>query len=176
MLQYTNILIHHLLKAGERTRTSNYDYVNLNLVVFRVSDLMRSKFQCSENSFITLLKTLYILDNSEQMKGKFKLVRIKSKLDDPANNIMINYFFKGKIQCELQLSIQEPLGKEKHYYAFSHFVYELCRGKFGVIAECTIMISQLDPMVTACKKSYYQEKEEPPLLQSTAKSKKTSKE
>ena len=49
---------------------------------------------------------MYLLENDESMKGKFKLVRIKNKLDDPANNIMINYLFMGKITCELQLSIQ----------------------------------------------------------------------
>jgi hypothetical protein len=130
-------------------------------VSFRVSDLLRSKLQCSESSFISLLNTMYHLDNSEQMRGMFKLVRIKNKLDDHTSNIMINYLFMGKIQCELQLSIQESKGKEKHYYAMSHFVYELVRGKFGSIAECAIMVSQLDPMITACKQPYYQEKEAP---------------
>ena len=42
---------------------------------------------------------MYLLDNSETMKGKFKLVRIKNKLDDPSNNIMINYLFMGRVQC-----------------------------------------------------------------------------
>ena len=28
---------------------------------------------------------------------------------------------------------------------------------FGSIAECAIMISQLDPMIEACKKDYYEE-------------------
>ena len=32
-------------------------------------------------------------------QDQFKLVRIKNKLDDPANNIMINYLFMGKVQC-----------------------------------------------------------------------------
>ena len=57
------------------------------------------------------------------MEGKFKIVRIRNKLDSPANNVMINYLFMGKVQCELQLSIQDAKGKEKNYYAFSHFVY-----------------------------------------------------
>ena len=57
------------------------------------------------------MKTLYLLDDSEDLIGKFKLVRIKNKLDDPANNIIINYLFLGKVQCELQLSIQEAKGK-----------------------------------------------------------------
>ena len=101
---------------------------------------------------------MYIFDNSNVMKNKFKLVRIKNKLDAPANNIMVNYLFMGKVQCELQLSIQEAKGKEKNYYAFSHFLFELTRGKFGPIVECAIMISQLDPMITACKEDYYREK------------------
>ena len=77
---------------------------------------------------------MYLLDESSSMKDKFKLVRIKNKLDEPANNIIINYLFMGKVQCELQLSIQESKGKEKNYYSFSHFIYELTRGKFGVIS------------------------------------------
>lgn len=40
-----------------------------------------------------------MMDDSDSMEGKFKLVRIKNKLDDPSNNIMINYLFMGKIQC-----------------------------------------------------------------------------
>jgi hypothetical protein len=99
MLSYTNILIHHLLQAGERIYTVEKTWSNINLVSFRVSDLMRSKLQCNESSFISLLNTIYLLDNSECMRGKFKLIRIKNKLDDPANNIMINYLFMGKIQC-----------------------------------------------------------------------------
>ena len=70
-----------------------------------------------------MLKTMYSLDDNPNMKGKFKLVRIKNKLDDPASNIMINYLFMGRVQCELQLSIQEPKGKAKNNYTFSHFVY-----------------------------------------------------
>jgi len=34
----------------------------IDLVVFRLGDLMRSKVYCTESSFISLLKTLYILD------------------------------------------------------------------------------------------------------------------
>ena len=126
MLKYLNILIHHLLKAGQKVFSLKKLIImssNFNLITFRVSDLMRSKYQCSESTFISLLKTVYTLDNCENMEGKFKLVRIKNKLDESANNIMINYLFMGKVQCELQLSIQEVKGKEKNYNFFSHFVY-----------------------------------------------------
>jgi len=29
----------------------------------------------------------------------------------------------GKVQCELQLSIQEATGRQKNYYAISHLLY-----------------------------------------------------
>lgn len=45
------------------------------------------------------------------MQDIFKLVRIKNRLDGSANDILINYLFMGKVQCELQLSIQETKGK-----------------------------------------------------------------
>ena len=42
---------------------------------------------------------MYLLNDREEMKGKFKLIRIKNKLDESTNNIMVNYLFMGKIQC-----------------------------------------------------------------------------
>lgn len=80
MLKYLNLLIHNLLQAGIGIYTDK-GFQNINLIVFRVSDLLRSKLQCTEAQFISLLQTMYILDGSEEMKGKFKLVRIKNKLD-----------------------------------------------------------------------------------------------
>jgi hypothetical protein len=91
----------------------------------------------------------------------FRLIRIKDKLDDKDNNIIVNYLFMGKVECELQLSIQELNKKEKHNYTFSHFLYELTRGMFGPISECSSIISQYDPTLTACKEKYYQQKRNP---------------
>ena len=73
-------MIDHLLKAGKDMLTCKGKQ-DLNLVVFRVSDIMRAKYECSENSFISLLRTIYLLDNEPRMKDKFKLVRVKNKLD-----------------------------------------------------------------------------------------------
>jgi hypothetical protein len=92
------------------------------------------------------------------MKDKFRLVRVKNKLNQKDNNILINYMFLGKVQCELQLSIQDMKEKDKNYYAFSHFLYELTRGKFGVITECATVIAQHDPIVNSSKDSYYRAK------------------
>jgi len=75
---------------------------DINLVVFKIGDLMRSKIHCSETTFIRLLKTLYIIEETDtrgNSKPLIELVRIKNKLDSKDNNILINYLFMGKIQC-----------------------------------------------------------------------------
>ena len=89
-------------------------------------------------------------------------MRIKNKLELKDNNILINYLFMGKIQCELQMSVQNmSSGKELKYYTFAHFLYELTRGKFGVFAECATIISQHDPIVSSSASAsdlYYEPK------------------
>ena len=102
---------------------SDYNEYNINLLTFRVGDLLRSKLQCSETSFIKVMNTLINLDSSKEMEGKFKLVRIKNKLNMRDNNVLINYMFMGKVQCELQISVQKMNDKDKHYYEFNHFLY-----------------------------------------------------
>ena len=64
MVEYLSALIHHLLKAGKLFDDYDRFIANVNLLVFKVSDLMRAKFKCSESSFITILKTMYILDEN----------------------------------------------------------------------------------------------------------------
>jgi hypothetical protein len=84
------------------------------------------------------------------MERKFKLVKIKNKLNQKGNNILINYMLLNKVQCELQVSIQKMPKKDKNYYAMSHFLYELTRGKFGVLTECATIVCQHDPIVSDC--------------------------
>lgn len=151
MQQYVSELIRMLVEVGSiEIHSTDTDFrseynsqpkivktekEDINLVVFKIGDLMRSKIHCNEATFIRLLKTLYILDEAED-KGEplFELVRIKNKLDTKDNNILINYLFMGKVQCELQISTQSISGKEEHYYNFNHFLYELTRGQFGVLS------------------------------------------
>ncbi len=135
-----------------------YFKYNVNLLTFRVGDLLRSKLQCSEKSFINIMNTLNLLDNSKQMQGKFKLVRIKNKLNLRDNNVLINYMFMGKVQCQLQLSVQKMDDKDKHYYEFCHFLYQLTRGKFGVLTECATIICQHDPIINSSTDAYYRPK------------------
>lgn len=49
-------------------------------MVFRVGDLLRSKFECDETTFINVITNLNILDNSKDSDGRFKLVRCRNKL------------------------------------------------------------------------------------------------
>ena len=52
------------------------------------------------------------------------------------------------------------------YHTFSHFLYQLGRGRFGALAECGIMVSQLDPMITFGdnKNGYYTQKKAKPVV------------
>lgn len=86
------------------------------------------------------------------------MVRLKNKLNQKDNNVLINYMFLGRVQCELQLSVQQTKGKAKDYYNFNHFLYQLIRGKFGAITECAIIVSQHDPVVNSCRDDYYRPK------------------
>lgn len=130
----------------------------INLVSFKIGDLMRSKIHCNQATFIRMLKTLYILDETEDKSIKFlQLVRIKNKLDSKDNNILINYTFMGQVQCELQMSIQQISGKQQHYYSFNHYLYELIRGKFGVLSQCATIVSQHDPIIAASSQKIYYE-------------------
>ncbi len=54
------------------------------------------------------------------------------------------------------MPIQDMEKKDKNYYAFSHFLYELTRGKFGVLTECATIVCQHDPIVSPSTTSYYQ--------------------
>ena len=56
------------------------------------------------------MKTLYNMDENDNSKF-FKLVRIKNKLDSRDNNVLVNFMFMGKVQCEMQISTQNLGGK-----------------------------------------------------------------
>jgi hypothetical protein len=104
------------------------------------------------------MEIINLLDISKKMEGKFKLVRIKNKLNMRDNNLLINYMFMGKVQCELQLSVQKMNEKDKNYYEFNHFLYELTRGKFGALTECATVVCQHDPIIDSSKDAFYRPK------------------
>jgi hypothetical protein len=47
----------------------------------------------------------------KEFSKKVNITRIKNKLDEKDNNIIINYLFMEKVECELQLSTQSPSKK-----------------------------------------------------------------
>jgi hypothetical protein len=76
-------------------------------------------------------------------------VKIKNRLEDKSNDILINLFFKERILCEIQLGIfKEVNDKEKLYSEFNHFLYELIRSEFGVLSALGNVVAQYDPIVS----------------------------
>jgi hypothetical protein len=61
MIKYINILIDKLINAGKSVFV-DFEEKTINLVSFRIGDLMRARLQCSEQGFINILKSLYALD------------------------------------------------------------------------------------------------------------------
>lgn len=73
----------------------------VDLVSFKVGDLVRGRFACSESEFLRIYKN--IIEVSEQRPEVLKIVRIKNRIDQKENDIMLNLFFMNRVQCELQL-------------------------------------------------------------------------
>ena len=64
-----------------------------------------------------------------------KMSRIKNRLETENNDILINFFFGCKAECELQLSVLSSEKKdEKNSSKFSHLIYEIVRAELGPIS------------------------------------------
>lgn len=98
----------------------------MNLVTFKVGDLLRARYSCEEHEFVAVLGLLYKME--ELNSGYLRIVKIKNRMFGKDNDILINFFFRSTIICELQLSIhKEENKKERLYSDFNHFIYELKR-------------------------------------------------
>ena len=77
-----------------------------------------------------------MLYKMEELDSNFlRIVKINNRMFQKDNDILINFFFRNKIICELQLSIHKEFNrKERLYGDFNHFIYELKRSEFGIIA------------------------------------------
>ena len=162
--RYLNQLIHTLLRlpiqAAEKIYENQFciqknkdmaqfhrsSIKEVNLVTFKVGDLLRAKYSCHQYEFVSILNLLYTI---EQKNSKFlKIIKIKNRMFQKDNDILINLFFKSKVICELQLSIfKQQKKKERLYGDFNHFIYELKRSNFGIISEISNIIAQHDPIV-----------------------------
>ena len=78
---------------------------------------------------------------SETNPEKLKIIRVKNRLRQGTNDILINIEFNNAVICEIQL---EVISKSKSKFArcsnaFSHYIYEMKRSIFGPITElCNI--------------------------------------
>lgn len=68
---------------------------------------------------------------------KMKIVRIKDRLKQGTNDILINVKFNSLIICEIQLHV---VNKTKSKFIqcsnkFSHYIYEIKRSIFGPLSE-----------------------------------------
>lgn len=77
-----------------------------------------------------------------------KIIKLKNRLEDNNNDILLNIFFKEKVICEIQLGIFKEVNKKESLYSqFNHFLYELKRSEFGVLSALSNTIAQHDPIV-----------------------------
>jgi hypothetical protein len=116
------------------------EFKDFELVTFNISDLLRCK--CSG----TLSEIKAVWDKIKKYP-KFKVYRVKNRLDTSNRDFLVNVQFIGTpILCEIQLAIiDKAIIDEKAAYLnhFSHFIYELSRASYGPIAEAVIINSYL---------------------------------
>ena len=112
---------HHFIKNA-RTNLEK-----INLVTFRVFDLLRCKCTSGEEEII------YLVEDFERKDKKcegFELVRVKDRLSQGTRDVMINGKFGNGPVCEIQLAICSSADiKQDLLDKYNHFLYELKRSK-----------------------------------------------
>jgi len=78
---------------------------DVNLITFKVSDLMRCKCSSRESEILRILSIIKKL--GEEKQDLFKIVRIKDRLEMNTRDILINILFMNKILCEIQLAVND---------------------------------------------------------------------
>ena len=73
----------------------------MSMVTFKIGDLMRGRIKSAEKKIISVYSKLKQID--EYCPNILKIIRLKDKLDDKDKNLLLNFQFNTKIQCELQL-------------------------------------------------------------------------
>jgi len=91
---------------------------------------MRCKISSKEKEIYCLFK--YLLEVSEATPDNFKIVRIKNRLKEGTNDILLNIRFNKTHICEMQLAINSDQSNFiKCSNKFNHYIYELKRSIFG---------------------------------------------
>jgi hypothetical protein len=103
IISYLNKLIHTLSFIG-RELHREYDLEHTqnwktppNLLTLRQGDLMRCKCSSREAEILMLYQSLQTM--SRQAPNKIKIIRVKNRLRQGTNDILINFRFKNKYLC-----------------------------------------------------------------------------
>lgn len=83
----------------------------VNLITFKLSDLLRCKIHSNEEEIIWLVK--YLIHQSQHNRDKFKIVRIKDRLGMGTRDIMINGQINRGLTCEIQLAVTSTSDKKQ---------------------------------------------------------------
>ncbi len=77
---------------------------------------------------------------SDMMPDKFKIIRIKNRLEQGTQDIMINAKFNNLINCEVQIAVNTSQSEfMRCSNKINHFIYELERAQFGPLMEmCSV--------------------------------------
>jgi hypothetical protein len=77
---------------------------------------------------------------SEEKPQKFKIIRIKNRLEQGTQDIMINAKFNDLINCEVQIAVNASQSEfMRCSNKINHFIYELERAQFGPLMEmCSV--------------------------------------
>ncbi len=77
---------------------------------------------------------------SDQFPHKFKIIRIKNRLEQGTHDIMINAKLNNLINCEVQIAVNTSQSEfMRCSNKINHFIYELERAQFGSLMEmCSI--------------------------------------
>ena len=75
-----------------------------------------------------------IVKESNSNPERFKIIRIKNRLKNATNDILINAKFNNTINCEIQIAVN-ALNSDfmECSNKINHYIYELERSRFGPI-------------------------------------------
>ena len=141
-----NKQIHLLLKSIEELKkqvtqektmieSPFFENVDINLVTFKIGDLMRCKCISNEDEIVRILEVLKTL--SEMWDNKLiKIIRVKNRLESGTRDVLINIMFNEICPCEIQLAVASNQDQKQSYFdKFNHFLYEIRRAYLGPIME-----------------------------------------
>lgn len=104
---------------------------------------MRCKIGSQEKEILKLYQNMN--ESSVKQPANFKIIRIKNRLREGTNDILMNIKFKNVFLCEVQLAINSDHSNFiKCSNKYNHFIYEVKRSIFGPISEFCSIWKSLD--------------------------------